>query len=211
MESNLEINWFYLLAAFLIGLVFKYIYFYILHRIYGAKLLDIKKSGDGLSFKTSLGRFRISKKHKKVMYQRNKDRSWKSLPFEDITGIHVATTTDTASILEFFFSDFNLLDFKGKYRDVLHTCEMKFSVYSDHPDITLDVNLLTMKQYEQREFFLGQLFYEFDVWLMTKLGFYTEIDKVRDKTVKELIQLLSSYGLTARYKHGSRSTIHPIN
>jgi len=134
------------------------------------------------------------------MYRANKDRNWKSLSFSEITDLHVVMNTGNAGMLEFLVSDFNIWDFKGKYRDEVHNCHIRLGVFCEHPDMNLDVTILTMKQYEQHEFSFGQLFYELDIWVMKKLGFYTNIVNAREEKIKELMQLFRQCGFNPTYQ-----------
>jgi hypothetical protein len=195
MEENGELLLFAKIGLFFVFIIFHYVYFYILHRIYGAKLYDVKKSKGKLSFKTSKSQYQLDRKHKKLIFKDKKDKRWKILTFDQLNGIHVKKHTGTASIVEFFFGGFGLFDFFNKYRDRLHTYEIKLGVVSDHPDINMDVILLSLKQYEQREFFLGQLMHDFDIWVMKNLGFYTSIDDVYEKKVKQITQFFKACGL----------------
>lgn len=200
MESNSEVTWPLILFAIFIVVGMRYLHFYVLHRIYGGKLLNIKKSSRNLSFATKKSKFQLSKEHKKLMYKANRDRNWKSLSFSEITKVHVVKSTGSAGMLEFMVSDFNLWDFKGEYRDVVHSYDIRLGVLSDHPDMNLDVTILIMRQYEQREFFLGQLFHEMDIWVMKKLGLYTNIADAREAKIEELMQLFRRCGFKPSYQ-----------
>ena len=187
-----------------IGLFFSliishYVYFYFLHRVYGTKLYDVKKSNGKLSFKTSKSQYQLDRKRKKLIFKDKKDKRWKTLTFDQISSIHVKKHTGTASIVEFFFGGFGLFDFFNKYRDRLHTYDIKIGVVSDHPGINMDVTVLSLLQYEQREFFLGQLMHDFDIWVMKSLGFYNSIDDVYEKKIKQIVSLFQACGLELNY------------
>ena len=122
-----------------------------------------------------------------------------TVSFDDIQDIHVVRREETGSLVEFFFGDFSLFDFMRKYRDRIHSCEINLSVPSGYDDMNTDITLTTLKQYEQREFFLGQLFHDFDVWLMTKLGFYQSLNKNYESKVNEFVELFGAYGLKLKY------------
>ena len=176
-------------------IVLNYVYFYFLHKVYGRKLYDVKKSNGKLSFKTRKSQYQLDESRQKLLFKNKKDKQWNALTFDQITGIHFERKTATASLIEFFFGDFTLFDFMRKYRDRLHTCDIKLRVDSDHPDINMDVTILGLKQYEQREFFLGQLLHDFNIWLMTKLGFYSDIDDVTKKDIKQIREIFTYCGL----------------
>lgn len=199
MEENGSLLLLAKIGIFVFLIVSHYVYFYFLHKVYGAKLYDIKKSKGKLSFKTSKSQYQLDRKHKKLIFKDKKDKHWKTLTFDQINSVHVKKDTGTASIVEFFFGDFSLFDFFNKYRDRLHTYEIKLGVVSDHPDINLDVVVLSLKQYEQREFFLGQLMHDFDIWVMKNLGFYNSIDDVYGENVKQILQLFQACGLELNY------------
>jgi len=195
MEPNQDLLGIFKVDAILIVLILHYVYFYFLHKVYGVKLYDVRNVNRKLSFKTNKSVFQISKEHQKFMYKTKKERHWKSIAFKDIKGIHVEKQVGTASIVEFFFGGFGLFDFFRKYRDRLHTYDIKLSVVSGHQDINMDVIILSLKQYEQREFFLGQLMHDFDLWLMKKLGFYIPIRDIYQDKMNDVVKLIQPYGL----------------
>lgn len=200
MESSSELTLPFILFTLLIVMSLRYIHFYVLHRIYGGKLLNIKKSSRNLSFETKQGKFQLSKEHQKLMYKASQDRAWKSLSFSEITDVHVRMNTGSAGMLEFLVSDFNLWDFKGKYRDVVHNCHIRLGVFCEHPDMNLDVTILTMRQFEQREFYIGQFIYELDILVMKKLGLYINIADAREEKINELMQLFRQCGFEPTYQ-----------
>ena len=199
MESASASIWFFRFAVLAIVLSLHYVHFYFLHKIYGSKITKIRKLKGKLQFKTSKTVFQIDKARKKLMYKGKRERSWMTVSFEDIHDIHVVRREETGSLVEFFFGGFSLFDFMRKYRDRIHSCEINLSVPSGYDDMNTDITLTTLKQYEQREFFLGQLFHDFDVWLMTKLGFYQSLNKNYESKVNEFVELFGAYGLKLKY------------
>ena len=200
MEVNSEISLLIKIVVIIFLIVMHYGYFYFLHKVYGTKLYDVRRSSRTLSFKTNKSLYQIDKKHQKLLYKKKKEKHWKSVGFEEINGIHVVKSTGTASVIEFFFGDFSLFDFFRKYRDRLHTYEIKIEVISGHQDINMDVTILSLKQYEQREFWLGQLIHDLDIWVMTKLGFYVVIDEVYEENVDKIMRLFKTYGLPLNFR-----------
>ena len=195
MESNADFLWFFKVSVIFLVLILHYVYIYFLHKVYGIKLYDVHRTNRKLSFKSKKSLFQVDKEHQKFMYKTKKERHWKTVHFKDIKGVHVEKHVGTASIIEFFFGGFSLFDFFRRYRDRLHTYDIRLNVVSGHRDINMDVSLLILKQYEQREFFLGQLIHDFDLWVMKKLGLYTPINKVSENKIKELVELIKPYDL----------------
>lgn len=199
IEESGGLFWLANIGIIAVLIIAHYVYFYFLHRLYGAKLYDVKKSRAKVSFKTSKSQYQIDRKHKKLIFKDKKDKHWKTLTFDQITRIYVNKHTGTASIVEFFLGGFGLFDFFNKYRDRLHTYDIKLGVFSDHPDINMDITVLSIKQYEQREFFLGQIMHNFDIWVMKNLGFYDSIDDVYQEKVEQIIALSKACGLELNY------------
>ncbi len=192
-------NPYYVITLLIAVIAFHYVYFYFLHRVYGAKLDAEVRSKRKLSFKTNKSKFQLDSERRKLIFKNKRDKHWKTIHFDEMRNIRIERTTNTASVIEFFFGDFSLFDFFRKYRDQLHTYKIILSVFSTHADMNMDVTILTLKQYEQREFFLGKLMHNFDIWLMTKFGFYMSIDDVSENKVEEIMLLSKSSGIELNF------------
>lgn len=193
MEDSTNYIWILNTAAILLVVVFRYGYLAVLHKVYGAKLYAIHKSQNKLSFKTVKSQFQLDKTRRMLIHKGKKDRHWKTITFDQIANIYVEKNADTASINEFIFSDFSLFDFFEKYRDKQHSYNIRLKILSEHPVIDNDVTVLSLNQYEQREFWLGQMFHNLDIWILTKLGLYTRLDDVYHDKVNEITDLFNDY------------------
>ena len=170
-----------IIAFLFFGLVVGALWQAFLCRVWGTKILKEQFTGRVLYLKTKEGEFRFDKVHKKFSYKLKGDTTWWSKDYSDGRSIEIVQTTDTASLFEFFLGGWNILDLAGRYRDLVH----KYTIYLKFADGDA-LPVITLKQYEQRDWFLSQLYLDMYKAILRKFGMYREADIVAEQIAFEL-------------------------
>jgi len=150
--------------------VFSVFWQWVLMRVWGGKWLKEAKSNTAWYFKTAEGEFRVDQTHKRFNYKLKKQLQWQSVDFADVGKLYVFATNDTASLIEFFVGGWNITDIFGRYRDHLHSYSIRLWLQ----DAT-EIPIFNLKQYEQRDWFLGRFYIAIMIKLLRWLGLYEEV------------------------------------
>lgn len=159
-------------------------------RVWGKQILREQFTGRVLYLKTNQGEFRFDKVHQKFSYKLKGDKDWWSKDFDEVRTLEIHHSDDTASMIEFFFGDWNLFDLAGRYRDLVHTYTISLKLGKDY-----FVPIFALKQYEQRDWFFGQLYIDFCIWALKLIGLYQEADDVAHNHKHLLIEKIKKVGL----------------
>lgn len=163
----------------------------LLLRVWGAQFLKQAHSSSAWYFKTKEGEFRVDSTHKKFNVKAAKAHQWQSIDFDQIRQIYIFRSTDTASLIEFFLGGWNLFDLAGRYRDLLHTYSIRLWTVDGE-----DIPLMTLKQYQQRDWFLGQIMVRFTIAVLTRLRLYRDGEDVAYDSLYLFKEKLNGLGLT---------------
>ena len=162
----------------------------LIHQNRGNKFGKEMKNSTGINFSTNTGDFRIDKVQQNFKYKLKGETNWLVSHFEAITGIESVYSTDDAIWYEMFLSDWSLWDLSGKYRDVTHIASIELTMAGG-----ARVPLVEIRQFEQREMWLGQYTYELQIRLLEKLGLYHPLEHVADQWIATLAEKCRCYGL----------------
>ncbi|HSC76021.1 MAG TPA: hypothetical protein VLB90_07290 [Pseudomonadales bacterium] len=170
-------------AAYLLWLAF-------IHQNRGNKLSKETSKNSGITFSTNQGDFFIDQVKQSFKYKPKGEATWKAISFDAINGISSVYGQDDASWYEFFLSDWELWDLSGQYRDVtnINTVELHVAGGSRIP-------LVEIRQYEQRELWLGQWSYELHISLLKTLGLYHPLDDVTEMWTAAMTEKCGRSGL----------------
>lgn len=171
-------------AAYLLWLAF-------IHQNRGNKLSKETSKSSGITFSTNQGDFFVDQVKQSFKYKPKGETTWKALAFDAITGISYYTREDDAMWYEFLFSDWELWDLSGRYCDITNTNTVELRVTGGS-----QIPLVEIRQYEQRELWLGQYTYEFHIGLLKKLGLYHPLEDVTDAWIDNLVEKCEPCGLT---------------
>lgn len=161
-----------------------------LYRIWGARTLGEQFSGRVLYLKTKQGEYRFDKVHKKFSYKLKGDTGWWSKDFDQVRTLSIHHSDDTASMIEFLIGEWNIFDLAGRYRDLVHTYTISIKVGRDE-----FIPIYALKQYEQRDWFFGQLYLDFCIWVLKHLGMYRDVQDVSEALAKQLSDKVAVTGL----------------
>lgn len=170
-------------AAYLLWLAF-------IHQNRGETLSKETSKSSGITFSTNQGDFFIDQVKQSVKYKPKGETTWKSIPFDAIKGINYVCGQDDASWYEFFLSDWEWWDLSGRYSDVtnINTVELHVAGGSRIP-------LVEIRQYEQRELWLGQWSYELHISLLKTLGLYHPLDDITEALIAAMTEKCERCGL----------------
>ena len=160
-----------------------------MHHVWGGKIIKEISNGRNFYFKTKKGEYRLESTHKKFSFKLKDEPKWTSVNYDDIKDIHVLCSTDTASLIEFFLGDWGLWDMAGKYRDVLHTYAIQVLLKDQRK-----ILIMELKQYEQREWLLGQLFLKLSLWFLKIFNLYRQGDDVTEEALEKIADKFKSAG-----------------
>lgn len=132
-----------------------------LMRIRGGTYKCLESTSDQVTFQTDCGDFTVSGKKHQVLYQSKKGET-KAYPFEQIKGIHYSYDEKNASLTEYFFSDFGILDLFSAYRDKTVIFAISLVLFSQSSKINekekgfcletdTKIPVFVAKQYEVRD------------------------------------------------------------
>ena len=177
-------------AVFLFSYSLYLLWLAFIHQVRGENLSKEGKKSSGITFSTNQGDFFIDSVTKGFKYRPKGENGWKSIAFDAITGIRYVVHADSASWFEFFLSDWDLWDLSGRYRDITNiaTVELRIAGGSLLP-------LVELRQYEQRELWLGQWSYELHIALIKKLGLYHPLEEVTEAWIDALCNKCEPLGL----------------
>ncbi|MEM9303805.1 MAG: hypothetical protein AAGE01_16935 [Pseudomonadota bacterium] len=167
-------------------------YLAFLHKLRG-RPKKLVRTVSAMQFKTAHGTVRLDGVHKRIGFRPGGKGPWISHPFEDLQELHCRQSEGSGALLEFLFSDFAIWDFAGQYRDVVNHFELCIRVPGAE-----EITLITLKQFEQRELWLGQFFHDLELAILGRLGLYEPIREAGFGLANELIENFARYGLKLR-------------
>lgn len=182
-----------LTCSYGIGLLYQAL----LHKIRGLKYHKEHRTSRALLFSTGEGDFRVDQVHGNFNHKSKGETSWHTIAFDDIHSIYIFQTQDNASIMEFFLSDFELWDFAGNYRDVTNIFSIRLWLKNGE-----EIPLMTLKQYEQRELWLGRITHAITLNILAKLGLYHAVEDVAAEKMHMLINKFRPLGLELQERSG---------
>jgi hypothetical protein len=176
--------------------VFYLLWLAFIHQIRGNKIRKETRKSSGITFSTNQGDFFIDQVKQSFKYKPKGENQWKAVAFDGITGITYDWGAEDASWYEFFLSDWDLWDMLPQYRDVTNiaTVELRVAGGSRIP-------LVEIRQYEQRELWLGQWSYELHIGLLKTLGLYHPLEDVTEAWVEDITEKCASLGLILQAAH----------
>jgi hypothetical protein len=161
-----------------------------IHQIRGARLTREARDARGINFSTNTGDFRIDKAQHNFKYRLRKETNWKVLSFDAIRDISYYIHDESAGWFEFFLSDWSLWDLNSKYRDVHNVATIELSVAGGGR-----VPLVEIRQYEQREMWLGHYSYLAHIWLLKKLHLFHPLEEAAEAWAHDFIYKCRRLGL----------------
>ncbi len=179
--------------ALLLGWTVNLAYLILLHRVRGTKITHKHNTGRALFFRTSTGDVRLDLVHRNLNFKARGERNWQTVPYDFCVSLYTRFDSKSSGIFEFFFSDFNLFDFAGRYRDVTNIATIYVKIDGDE-----DIPLGQLKQYEQREWALGQLLHDINLSILKKLGYYKDLDQAAETSQALYRDLLQQAQLSLR-------------
>lgn len=190
MDDSNSFNWWVFFGILFFSYVLGLLWQALMHKVWGGKILKLMRGTNALYFKTGEGEFRLEKTHKKFSYKLKKQTTWQSIDYDELRQIYVFRSTDTASLIEFFMGDWGLWDMFGRYRDLINTYSIRLWTHKG-----TDVPVLTLKQYEQREWWLGQVFLAITISILKAFKLYRDGEDVAAQQLHTLQHLLAEFDL----------------
>ncbi len=173
------------------------LYLAALHVVRGGSYRNERLTDRALLFSTAEGDFRFDRQHRKVNVKRRGQKEWRTYDFDDIANLYVFREVDTASIFEFFLGGFGWTDFLSQYRDVSNSYSIRLRLRGSGEEVIL----MTLKQYEQREWFWNQYIQSFNLEILRKAGLYRDIESVGDTKLEMFIEKFQRVALTPTVIH----------
>ncbi len=188
-DFSQEFGWLFLVGIFLVSYIFGLLWQAIMQNVWGGKIIKEISNGRMFYFKTKNGEYRLESTHKKFSFKLKNESKWTLVDYDDIKDIHILTSTDTASLIEFFLGDWGLWDMFGKYRDFLHTYSIQVLLKDQRI-----IPIMELKQYEQREWLLGQLFLKLSNWILKIFKMYRQGDEVAEEALEKIAEKFKRAG-----------------
>lgn len=188
VDNQVNLTLFFVILIFC--QIFGLFYLSVLHKVRGAVYRGEAKSARALFFRTKYGDHRVDGQHKQWNFKEKGKNTWDTIKFEEILGIYQLQDVENASVFEFFLGGFSIWDFSGKYRDHMRNHHIRLRLKGGG-----DVPLMTLKQYQQREWFLAQFIHDFQLLILSKIGWYRDIDDVSEEWMDTFVEKLEPYGL----------------
>jgi hypothetical protein len=182
--------WFFIFA-YLLGLIWQAI----MQRVWGNAILKELSNARALYLKTRLGEFRVDGTHKKFSFKLQKDKAWQAVDFDQVRNIHIFREVNGGALIEFLLGDWGLWDLKGRYRDVINTYRIQITLQDSR-----DVPIFVLRQYEQREMWLGHLFLSVGNRILKALHLYQEGEDVAQEKLAHLVDAFNAVGFAIKVR-----------
>lgn len=168
----------------------------LIQRVWGGGIL--KQLGNERAFylKTRQGEFRVDGTHKRLSFKPKKAASWEAVDFEQVRNIHIFTEVGGGGIIEFFLGDWGLWDLHSRYRDVVNTYRIQITLKDSR-----DIAIFVLRQYEQREMWLGHFFLSISLGILKALHLYRNIDEVAEEKLDFILHAFNQVGFEIPVRH----------
>lgn len=168
----------------------------IMQHVWGGKILKELNNERALYLKTRRGEFRVDGTHKRFSFKLKNDKAWQAMDFEDVRNIHIFRETNGGALIEFFLGDWGLWDLKGNYRDVINTYRIQITLRDSR-----DIPIFVLRQYEQREMWLGQLFLSISLGILKALHLHRDGEEVAQGKLAHLVNAFNAVGFAIKVRH----------
>ncbi|HAG72154.1 MAG TPA: hypothetical protein DCL66_08100 [Gammaproteobacteria bacterium] len=191
MNNNFELsesmNPFFLIGV--IGaVVLHFLFLTLIHRVKGGKYWGERKSDKAITFKTDGGEFLLTGAKDLLYWRKFRKDQWRKIPFDNIKKLSISRSCESAKLKEFLLGGWNIWDFSRTYTDVTNGLAIQIELHDGDPLI-----LTQMKQYEQREWMLGQMMHDFSLKILAKLELYKEIEEEGEKELQRFQAIFHHY------------------
>ncbi len=167
----------------------------LIQRVWGASI--IKQLGNSRAFylKTRQGEFRVDGTHKRFNFKPKKAISWEAVDFDQVRNLHIFREVSGGALIEFLLGDWGLWDLHGRYRDTVNTYRIQITLKDSR-----DIAIFVLRQYEQREMWLGRVFLNISLGILKSLNLYRDIDEVADEKLDHLLVSFKDAGFDVQVR-----------
>lgn len=182
--------------VFVISIIFGLIWQAFLHRIWGGRIIKQLSNERNFYIKTRRGEFRIDSTHKRFSFKLKKTKTWETVDFDQVRNIHIFYEANGGPLIEFFLSDWGLWDLHSQYRDVINTFKIQITLKDSR-----DIPIFILRQYEQREMWLGHYAQQISLGVLKSLHLYQDGDDAAQAKLDHLVKAFLAVGffINVRY------------
>lgn len=167
-----------------------------MQRIWGGSALKELSNERNFYLKTRQGEFRVDGTHKRFSFKPKKAKTWETVDFDQVRNIHVFSEVNGGALIEFFLGDWGLWDLHGRYRDVINTYKIQITLKDSR-----DIAVFVLRQYEQREMWLGHYFLQISLGILKRLNLYRNAEEVAQEKLDYLVKAFIGVGFFINVRH----------
>lgn len=179
---------FALFLTFIAAIIFSLLWLALIHKVRGKGYRKEVSTRKSLSFKTDIGAFRLDKGRGSFIYKPRGEHHWRVAKLEFLEGIYYRTSVKSAGLFEFLLSDWSIWDFHGKYRDQTNICTVELEVSGGD-----NIVLAEIKQYQQRELWLGQVVHDLQIKLLRSANLNYAVEDVTSQWIATIVAKFAKY------------------
>ncbi|WP_020407671.1 hypothetical protein [Hahella ganghwensis] len=162
----------------------------VIHRVWGRKLRTKIISNGGVKISTSCGEYTLDSARNKLVYRLREQKQWSVLDMDSVVSIKACRDKSPCSLIELFITGWNIWDFAKRYRDIMHTSSICLTLVGGQ-----SVELMKLKQIEQREWWQFQSLHDLKLSILKVLKLYQPINKVEQELIVRICYEFSACGL----------------
>lgn len=122
----------------------------------------------------------------------SKEKGDSKISFDGILKLNTDYSVREARLSEFLFEDFDIFDFFGRYRDLIHIHTINICLKQGG----VAVPIFTVSQYEVRDFL--DFITPVQLFILSKLGFYKKADEYCELIFEKLSSVFENAGISTR-------------
>lgn len=181
----------FLIISYTLNLVWQAI----MQRVWGGSILKEMGNTRALYLKTRQGEFRVDGTHKRFSFKAKKSANWEAVDFDQVRNIHIFSEVNGGALIEFFLGDWGLWDLHGRYRDVINTYRIQITLKDSR-----DIAIFVLRQYEQREMWLGHFFLGISLAILRALHLYRDIEEVAEEKLDHVVAAFNAAGFAIQVR-----------
>ncbi len=182
----------FLTFSYALGLVWQAV----MQRIWGGSILKEMGNERALYLKTRQGEFRVDGTHKRFSFKPKKAASWEAVDFDQVRNIHIFREVNGGALIEFLLGDWGLWDLHERYRDVINTYTIQITLKDSR-----DIAIFVLRQYEQREMWLGHFFLNISLGILKALHLYKDIEEEAEEKLDHIVRAFKAVGFDINVRH----------
>lgn len=167
----------------------------ILQHIWGGSILKELSNERALFLKTRCGEFRVDGTHNRFSFKLKKDKTWQTVNFDEVRNIHIFSEVNGGALIEFFLGDWGLWDLKERYRDVINIHRIQITLKDSR-----DIPIFVLRQYEQREMWLGHVLLNISLGILKALHLYRNSEEVAEEKLTHVVDLFNAVGFDIKVR-----------